>query len=217
MDATTGSAWGLGNSRPAPPPRYTIVRERSDRRPLVATLLVLVWVDSLTFTWFVLRRTAPGLSELAVQLDATRAQSNHWRKRAEQLEQREVTLVRSDQISRVANKLLQHELAKRQEEISELRSDVAFYERLRDPTVQAKGLRVHSARFSPESDGAWRYRIVLTQGLNKRAMSRGNLRFIVEGVRDAKRQLSAGTTCTSGAICPANAIRSATFSSWKES
>ncbi len=173
--------------RKAPPPRFTIVQQRPDRRPLIVSVLVVAWLASLTVAWLgAERRAAPRLPELTAQLDATRVQLDHWRDKAETLEQREATLSRSDQISRVANKQVQSELAEREEEISDLRSNIAFYERLVGATGQAKGLSVHSAQFSPETGGTWRYQIVLTQNLNKGAISRGKLRFNVEGVRDGK-------------------------------
>lgn len=173
--------------RKAPPPRFTIVQQRPDRRPLIVTVLALAWLASVGAAWIgAERRAAPRLPELTAQLDASRAQLEHWREKAETLEQREATLARSDQISRVANKQVQSELAEREEEISDLRTNIAFYERLVGATGQAKGLSVHSAQFAPETGGTWRYQIVLTQNLNKGAISRGKLRFNVEGVRDGK-------------------------------
>jgi hypothetical protein len=63
---------------------------------------------------------------------------------------------------------------------------VAFYERLVGPTQQRKGLNVFSSEFAPGSDSAWRYQIVLTQNLNRGAISEGRMRFAVEGVRNGK-------------------------------
>lgn len=173
--------------RKAPPPRFTIVQQRPDRRPLIATVLVLAWMGTLAAAWIgAERRAAPRLPALTAELDATRSQLQHWRAQAETLQQREATLARSDQISRAANKEVQSVLSEREEEISDLRTNIAFYERLVGATGQAKGLSVHSAQFASEVGGTWRYQIVLTQNLNKGAISRGQLRFTVEGVRDGK-------------------------------
>jgi hypothetical protein len=67
-----------------------------------------------------------------------------------------------------------------------LRADVAFYERLVGATAQRKGLNVHSIEFTPTEAGTWNYRAVLTQNLNRGAISQGQLRFSVEGVRAGK-------------------------------
>ena len=61
-----------------------------------------------------------------------------------------------------------------------------FYERLVGSTGQRQGLRVHEARFAPESGGTWHYTVTLTQNLNRGAISKGSLRFAVEGVRGGK-------------------------------
>jgi hypothetical protein len=173
--------------RRAPQPRFTIVQQRPDRRPLIAVVLGLAWLASIVGVWIGASRVAaPRLPAMTAELDAARDELRRWRSQAEQLAQREATLARSDQISRAANKEVQSELAEREEEISDLRANLAFYERLVGATGQPKGLSVHSARFDAESGGTWRYQIVLTQSLNKGAISRGRLHFTVEGVRDGK-------------------------------
>jgi hypothetical protein len=103
-----------------------------------------------------------------------------------ELRQRETTLRRSDQISRNANVELQATLAEREDEISGLRADVAFYERLVGSTGQRRGLNAHEAVFAPEAGGTWHFTTTLTQNLNRGAISKGSMRFSVEGVRAGK-------------------------------
>ena len=45
---------------------------------------------------------------------------------------------------------------------------------------------MHSIEFTPTDAGSWNYRAVLTQNLNRGAISQGQLRFSVEGVRGGK-------------------------------
>ena len=130
--------------RRAPPPRFTIVQQRPDRRPLIAVVLGLAWLASIVGVWIGASRVAaPRLPAMTAELDAARDELRRWRSQAEQLAQREATLARSDQISRAANKEVQSELAEREEEISDLRANLAFYERLVGATGQQKGLSVH--------------------------------------------------------------------------
>ncbi len=103
-----------------------------------------------------------------------------------ELRQKQATLEASDRISRAANTEVQSSLAERDEEIAGLRADVAFYERLVGSTSQRKGLNTHSIEFSPEAAGTWQYTAVLTQNLNRGAISQGQMRFTVEGVRNGK-------------------------------
>ena len=45
---------------------------------------------------------------------------------------------------------------------------------------------MHSAEFVPEAGGTWHYELMLTQSLNRGAVSAGQLRFVVEGVKGGK-------------------------------
>ena len=100
------------------------------------------------------------------------------------LRQEVATLSRSDQVSREANRDLQLMLAERDEEISALRADVAFYERLVGSTSQRRGLSVHGLRLQSQGEGAWHFTATLTQTLNRAAVSSGTLSMEVEGSRN---------------------------------
>ena len=164
-------------AKPAPP-RFVIVQQRPDRRPWVWIVCVLAWAGSLygTAQWSS-ERAAPGLGETSAQLATTLQQLERWRAEARELRQRHATLARSDQISRAANLQVQQTLAERDQEIAALRANTAFYERLGGATDKPRGLNVHSARFEAEPGGSWRYLIVLTQTLNRGAVSLGQLRL----------------------------------------
>jgi len=103
-----------------------------------------------------------------------------------ELQQRVATLTRSDQISRDANRDVQAMLADKDEQIAGLRADVAFYERFVGGSGERKGLSVHSAEFAREAGGSWRYQVVLTQSLNRGALSQGEMKFDVEGVQGGR-------------------------------
>ena len=51
---------------------------------------------------------------------------------------------------------------------------------------QPKGLNVFSSEFIAAAGNAWQYQIVLTQNLNRGAISEGRMRFLMEGVRNGK-------------------------------
>lgn len=108
--------------------------------------------------------------------------------RIEALEQQVATLTRSDQISREANRDLQGTLAERDEEISALRADVAFYERFVGSTAQRRGLSVHQLALTPQTDQAWHYTATLTQNLNRGSVSTGRLTLSIEGMQGGRLQ-----------------------------
>jgi hypothetical protein len=167
--------------------RFQIVRrgeQRSQRWWILG--IGLPWLLSLVLVAIIARLTAADAGDLGVRLRQAERALEEQTRLVEELRQREATLVASDRISRAANAEVQASLAERDEEIAGLRADVAFYERLVGATSQRKGLNAHSVEFSPEAAGTWQYRVVLTQNLNRGAISQGQMRFSVEGVRDGK-------------------------------
>ena len=171
-----------------PVPRFQVVPSRprlSTRHWIVG--IALAWLLSLLLVgWLVRGYADPGQGQARSQLRTAERAVVQQKQQLDELNQRLTTLARSDQISRAANGELQSSLAERDEEIASLRADVAFYERLVGSTSQRKGLSVHVAEFAPEAGGTWRYQIMLTQTLNRGAISQGQMRFSVEGVRDGK-------------------------------
>lgn len=171
-----------------PIPRYRIVLDRRPaRRGLRWLLLGLCWVASLALVWVAASYTAaPRLAATQAQLTRAQDRADGQASQLRALTQRETTLGVSDRISRSANQELQTSLAQRDEEIAGLRADVAFYERLVGDTAPRRGLNVHQAEFNLLPGGAWQYQITLTQTLNRGAISQGQMRFTVEGVRGGK-------------------------------
>ena len=150
-------------------------------------IAAVLWVASLFGAWTLAsRRAEPALGAVSGELVDSGKQLREQKRLVDELRQQVATLERSDQISRNANTELQSTLAEREEEVSGLRADVDFYERLVGSTGKRQGLRVHEANFAPESGGTWRYTVTLTQNLNRGAISKGTMRFAVEGVRGGK-------------------------------
>jgi hypothetical protein len=171
-------------SSPGPDPqRFVIVPHRPRFRAWVVVAAV-AWGVSLAGAWWLATSIAAPASTGTSVIDGRKFASQN--EELLELRQRVTTLRRSDQISRNANTELQATLAEREEEISGLRADVAFYERLVGSTGQRRGLNAHEVVFAPEAAGTWHYTITLTQNLNRGAISKGTMRFAVEGVRAGK-------------------------------
>lgn len=150
-------------------------------------VLAAVWLLSLVVVgWLAARYASPDAGGLRERLRQSEQQLQQQRGQIEELRQKQATLEASDKISRAANTEVQASLGERDEEIAGLRADVAFYERLVGATSQRKGLNTHSIEFSAEAAGTWHYSVVLTQNLNRGAISQGQMRFSVEGVKDGK-------------------------------
>ncbi len=176
-------------STPAPDkPRFVVVPHRRHARVLLVAAGV-AWLASLAGVgWWATARAVPELAQVRQELSLTARRAEEAEALVKQLRQNVATLRRSDQISRSANTELQATLAEREEEVSGLRADVAFYERLVGATGQRRGLSVHEAVFAPEAGGTWRYTVTLTQNLNRGAISKGEARLSVEGVKGGRLQ-----------------------------
>jgi hypothetical protein len=145
------------------------------------------WLGSLVLVALVTMQSAtPGLGQSGLQALNSRRALGEAQRQLQALTQRQATLTRSDSISREANRDLQSTLAERDQEIADLRADVDFYERLVGPTDQRKGLTVFSSQFADQGEAGWDYQIVLTQTLNRGAISEGQMRLAVEGLRDGR-------------------------------
>ena len=147
-----------------------------------AYALIAIFLLAVAFgVWGAWKAFAPAPDDPRTQLRAQQA-------KLDELEQRVATLTRSDQITRDANRDLQGTLAERDEEISGLRADVAFYERFVGATGQRRGLSVHELHLLPQAGQAWHFTATLTQNLNRGAVNSGRLTVSVEGTRAGKLQ-----------------------------
>ena len=166
----------LADASPATEHRDTVAPSSGPSVWRIAVVTVL-WIASLAGAW--LWASQGAATAVAVPATASSVADP-------QLQQRVTTLQMSDKISRQANRELQQTLAEHEEEVAGLRADVAFYERLVGSTGQRKGLSVHDVELRRDNDGSWRYTAMLTQNLNRGAVSKGSLTLSVEGTRGGK-------------------------------
>lgn len=155
-----------------------------DRRRL--WIVAGLWLGSLVLAGVLGAMLGRPAGDVGNQLAAAEKLAATAQQQLVEVRQRQATLAASDRISRAANTEVQASLGERDEEIAALRADVAFYERLVGATSQRKGLNAHAIEFSQEVAGTWRYSVVLTQNLNRGAISQGQMRFSVEGVKGGK-------------------------------
>jgi len=171
---------------PAAPSRFKVVlRQPKPKKPWRLWLIVFaLWLLSLlAVAGLAAMQFLPSpetdQEEAARQVTLLQAQ-------LEELRQKQATLEASEQISRAANAEIQATLVERDEEIASLRANIAFYERLVGATAQRRPLSAYSVDFTPEAAGSWHYNVMLTQNLNRGGVSRGQMRFSIEGVKDGK-------------------------------
>jgi uncharacterized protein DUF6776 len=96
-------------------------------------------------------------------------------------------LQRDRQVSQIADRVLQKNLAERDEEIRSLRADQAFYSKLVGADAQPGGLVVHGLKLTPlAKTHAWNFTVTLTHSAEGAKEIQGSLSLVVEGVRADK-------------------------------
>lgn len=175
------------------PPRF-VVRRLEDlsvaRRKRL--LLLAAWLGSLVavalVTWAAVSARQPhrlGASTAVAGGDAG----------GEALRQQVANGQRDSQVAEIAARELRRNLAERDEEISGLRADLAFYTRLVGNGGQRDGLKIQGARATAVkgSPDAWNLVVTLTRSTRGGDPVKGDLRLAVEGIQDSRVRTLEGT------------------------
>ena len=101
----------------------------------------------------------------------------------EQLREHRAQLERAAQIERQAYNELDTNLKVLQDEILELKEELAFYRGIVSPRDASRGLRLQ--RFSLEPNGlrSYRYTVVLTQVLKNDRLAQGRVKLFIDGLQ----------------------------------
>lgn len=103
------------------------------------------------------------------------------------LREQKAVLERSREVEREAARELNNTVAGLQAEISELKSELAFYRGIVAPKEAAGGLRIQRFDVSPNGvKRGYRYKLVLTQVLKNDTVARGSATVRLEGTRDGE-------------------------------
>ena len=172
-------------TRPIP---QLVVKHHDPRRSRMVTIgLGLVWLASLAAAWQIgANYAAPRLGSVKERMKVAESGLQETSAELEAAKERLAVIERSDQVSRTANESLQDSLREREEEITALRADLAFYQRLVGGRSQARqGLTVHGVAVKPIGrSGGHALRVTLTQNLKKGAVNQGSVEVTLEGVQD---------------------------------
>lgn len=172
------------SSSPAPSPRrprleVRQVNPRATRRRLLWMALALVLAlaaGAAGGAWWGLRaRPAAPVHRVTI----TASDSAETKAMAQEI----ATLKRSRQIAKVAASEVRETLADREEEISALRADLAFYSDLVGSGERSKSLAVHGVRLEPVAGSrAWHVTITLTRSARRGRPNTGTLKLAIQGV-----------------------------------
>lgn len=163
------------------PPFWARVRAVLVRRPRTLIALAVALAVVVIF----------GLGVLAghrmAMANGSAARAFELARRNGELQNQLSILQRSRQVSEIADRLLQKNLAARDEEIRSLRADQAFYSRLVGADAQPGGLAVHGIALKPIArTHAFNFTVTLTHSAEAARETDGKLSLAVEGIRADK-------------------------------
>lgn len=113
-------------------------------------------------------------------------------KQVEHLREKKAVLERASQIDHQANADLQGNLKNLQDEILELKEELAFYRGIVSPRDTSPGLRLQSFHVEPTGQARrYRFTVVLTQVLKNDTVIRGRVRLSIDGLQQGlQKELS---------------------------
>lgn len=107
--------------------------------------------------------------------------------RNRELRERVALLERSSEIDREARGQVQQNLEVMQDEVLELREELAFYRGIVSPEDAQAGLKVQSFTVAKgAADDLYRYRLVVIQAIKHDRRASGRIDVVVHGVRDGE-------------------------------
>lgn len=116
------------------------------------------------------------LLELMATVDALHEQIDDLREQKAQLQ-------RATQVERQAYQELDINLKVLQEEILELKEELAFYRGIVSPREASRGLKLQEFSLEPNGLRTYRYTVVLTQVLKNDKLAKGRVTLTVEGLQ----------------------------------
>lgn len=146
-----------------------------------------IWIATVLAAYVVGRYVMiPDAGGLSAQLAESKTAAASLRERLAETEQRLAIAERSEQIARLANENIQAALAEKDDEIADLRRDLAVYDRLIGPGAERRSLTIYDMTLRPIVDGGVAFKVLLTQTRDVRRGSQGRLTLSVEGRRNGQ-------------------------------
>jgi hypothetical protein len=171
---------------------HLVVKQRSFWHSRVGISLGVVLLLLLVWGIFEFGRYRAGFDTLAASdaMTALQLQITELNQQQSTLREANAVLERSGQIERQAYKQLEGAVTGLQDEILELKEELAFYRGIVSPKDATKGLKIQDFELSKGiQPGQYHFKVVLTQVLNNGTVARGNLRFEVEGLQKGEQKL----------------------------
>lgn len=166
-------------------PPQLVVRNHNPAQLVIVIAMIVIAV--IVGGWYLLNtgRTQAGFDFSSLEKDYEELKSQHNTLVSENRGLREevVAFKQGGKIEEQAYGEVRESLTELQDEILELKEEVAFYRSIVTPGESSKGLRIQ--KFDIESNGqkrGYRYKLVLTQVIKNKYITKGNVKIVIEGV-----------------------------------
>lgn len=174
---------------PKAPSATLVVRQHQPWKLLVLAIAFAGVIAVAGWGLFYYGQSTAGEDFVALQQEKKVLQENIARMLDENQELREqkAVLEHGGNIEKQAYDQVNTSLRTLQDEILELKEEVAFYRSIVAPKESSKGLRIQS--FKLEENGqerGYRYKLVLTQVIKNNKVTRGTVSIVVEGLQSDK-------------------------------
>lgn len=170
---------------------HLIVKQRSFWHSRYGVALIVLLSLLLAWGVFEFGRYRAGFDTIAASqaLDALQRQLAEMDEQQGTLREQNAVLERSGQIERQAYKQLEGAVSGLQDEILELKEELAFYRGIVSPSDATKGLKIQNFELSEGAQAReYQFKVVLTQVLNNGTVARGEMLLEVAGLQQGEQK-----------------------------
>jgi hypothetical protein len=166
----------------------------------IVVLLLLVIIGGWSLFDYGRGRAGHDFEGLQQQVEELRQQVKALLAHNKQLSEQKAILERRHQVDQQANSEVKKSLGGLQDEILELKKEVAFYRSIVSPSESSKGLRIQTFNLASSGNSyTYRYKLVLTQVMKKnRGFTSGQIDIQIEGIQDGKASVLSLADLTDG-------------------
>ncbi len=164
-----------------------VVKPHSPWKTRLVIALALAAVVSAGWSLFEYGRYSAGFdaADAIKEHDALIAANKRLKAKVDELREQKAMVQRAGQIDHQAYTDLQGNLKNLQDEILELKEELAFYRGIVSPRDTSPGLRLQSFRVEPTGqERRYRFTVVLTQVLKNDTVTRGSVRLSIDGLQN---------------------------------
>ena len=162
-----------------------IIKTHSPWKFWLKWLLLLGVLSGVGWLMFGIGQRSAGQVNQTLQREQSRLQEKFYQIGRENTELREkyAVLERASQVDKESSVAINEELKNLQNELLELKQEVAFYRGIVAPTEAASGLHITDLTFDPLGEGnGYHFKLVLTQVMKNDYIVRGRVRIYIEGL-----------------------------------